>query len=59
VIDNGSGLSRDGRISAALLARLLQSAWGSPVMPELVSSLPVIGVDGTMQRTKTSLGART
>jgi D-alanyl-D-alanine carboxypeptidase/D-alanyl-D-alanine-endopeptidase (penicillin-binding protein 4) len=56
VIDNGSGLSRDGRTSAALLARLLQSAWASPVMPELVSSLPVIGVDGTMQRTKTSLG---
>jgi D-alanyl-D-alanine carboxypeptidase/D-alanyl-D-alanine-endopeptidase (penicillin-binding protein 4) len=56
VIDNGSGLSRDGRISAALLARLLQSAWGSAVMPELVSSLPVIGVDGTMQHTKTSLG---
>jgi D-alanyl-D-alanine carboxypeptidase/D-alanyl-D-alanine-endopeptidase (penicillin-binding protein 4) len=25
-------------------------------MPELVSSLPVIGVDGTMQRTKTLLG---
>jgi len=56
VIDNGSGLSRDGRTSAALLARLLQSAWTSPVMPELVSSLPVIGVDGTMQRTKTILG---
>ncbi|HEV7914042.1 MAG TPA: D-alanyl-D-alanine carboxypeptidase/D-alanyl-D-alanine-endopeptidase, partial [Albitalea sp.] len=56
VIDNGSGLSRDSRISALLLARLLQSAWASPVMPELVSSLPVIGVDGTMQRTKTLPG---
>ncbi len=56
VIDNGSGLSRDARTSALLLARLLQSAWASPVMPELVSSLPVIGVDGTMERTKTILG---
>jgi D-alanyl-D-alanine carboxypeptidase/D-alanyl-D-alanine-endopeptidase (penicillin-binding protein 4) len=56
VVDNGSGLSRDGRTNAALLARLLQSAWASPVMPELMSSLPVIGVDGTMQNTKTSLG---
>jgi D-alanyl-D-alanine carboxypeptidase/D-alanyl-D-alanine-endopeptidase (penicillin-binding protein 4) len=56
VIDNGSGLSRDGRTSAGLLARLLQSAWVSPVMPELASSLPVVGVDGTMQRTKTQLG---
>jgi D-alanyl-D-alanine carboxypeptidase/D-alanyl-D-alanine-endopeptidase (penicillin-binding protein 4) len=25
-------------------------------MPELMSSLPVIGVDGTMQRTRTVLG---
>jgi serine-type D-Ala-D-Ala carboxypeptidase/endopeptidase (penicillin-binding protein 4) len=56
VIDNGSGLSREGRSSALLLARLLQSAWSTPVMPELMSSLPVIGVDGTMRRTKTVLG---
>jgi D-alanyl-D-alanine carboxypeptidase/D-alanyl-D-alanine-endopeptidase (penicillin-binding protein 4) len=56
VLDNGSGLSRDNRISAQLLARLLQAAWASPVMPEVVSSLPVIGVDGTMRRTKTLLG---
>ena len=56
VIDNGSGLSRDGRVSAGLLAQLLQAAWASSVMPELVSSLPVIGVDGTMQRTRTMLG---
>jgi D-alanyl-D-alanine carboxypeptidase/D-alanyl-D-alanine-endopeptidase (penicillin-binding protein 4) len=55
-IDNGSGLSREGRVSALLLARVLQAAWASPVMPELVSSLPVIGVDGTMRRTKTVLG---
>ena len=55
-IDNGSGLSRDARVSAQLLARVLQAAWASPVMPEMVSSLPVIGVDGTMRRTKTLLG---
>jgi len=56
VIDNGSGLSRDSRASAALFARLLQNAWASPVMPELMSSLPVSGVDGTMQRAKGSPG---
>jgi D-alanyl-D-alanine carboxypeptidase/D-alanyl-D-alanine-endopeptidase (penicillin-binding protein 4) len=56
VIANGSGLSREGRTSAGLLARLLQSAWASPVMPELVSSLPVLGIDGTMQRARSSLG---
>ncbi|MES2991992.1 MAG: D-alanyl-D-alanine carboxypeptidase/D-alanyl-D-alanine-endopeptidase [Pseudomonadota bacterium] len=48
VVDNGSGLSRDGRVSAALIARLLLAAWASPVMPELMSSLPVAGVDGTL-----------
>ncbi|HJV61768.1 MAG TPA: D-alanyl-D-alanine carboxypeptidase/D-alanyl-D-alanine-endopeptidase, partial [Albitalea sp.] len=56
VIDNGSGLSREGRVSALLLARLLQSAWRSPVMPELMSSLPVSGVDGTMRRATGAVG---
>ncbi len=50
VVDNGSGLSREVRISPLLLARLLQAAWASPVMPELMSSLPVSGTDGTLRR---------
>jgi D-alanyl-D-alanine carboxypeptidase/D-alanyl-D-alanine-endopeptidase (penicillin-binding protein 4) len=50
VIDNGSGLSRESRVSAQLLTRLLLAAWASPVMPELMSSLPVSGVDGTLKR---------
>ena len=56
VIDNGSGLSRDSRASAQLLARLLQAAWASPVMPELMSSLPVSGIDGTLRRSRATLG---
>jgi D-alanyl-D-alanine carboxypeptidase/D-alanyl-D-alanine-endopeptidase (penicillin-binding protein 4) len=56
VIDNGSGLSRDARISAQLLARLLQHAWASGVMPELASSLPVTGTDGTMRRSTAPMG---
>jgi D-alanyl-D-alanine carboxypeptidase/D-alanyl-D-alanine-endopeptidase (penicillin-binding protein 4) len=48
VIDNGSGLSRETRVSAHTLARVLQSAWASPVMPELMASLPVLGIDGTL-----------
>jgi serine-type D-Ala-D-Ala carboxypeptidase/endopeptidase (penicillin-binding protein 4) len=52
VFDNGSGLSRDERISADQLARLLQAAWASPLMPELMSSLPVSGIDGTMRRAR-------
>ncbi|MEO6897634.1 MAG: D-alanyl-D-alanine carboxypeptidase/D-alanyl-D-alanine-endopeptidase, partial [Caldimonas sp.] len=52
VIVNGSGLSRESRLNAALLGRLLQSAWSSPVMPELMSSLPVSGIDGTLRKSK-------
>ncbi len=49
VIANGSGLSRDTRISARTLAALLQWVWRSPAMPELMSSLPVNGIDGTLR----------
>ena len=49
-LDNGSGLSRSERISARALSKLLQYAWGSPLMPELASSLPITGVDGTLRR---------
>jgi D-alanyl-D-alanine carboxypeptidase/D-alanyl-D-alanine-endopeptidase (penicillin-binding protein 4) len=56
VIDNGSGLSRDTRMSARLLAHLLQRAWSSPVMPELMASLPVTGLDGTLRRSRAMAG---
>ena len=50
VLENGSGLSRNERISAQALGRLLQTAYASPMMPELMSSLPISGVDGTLRR---------
>jgi len=52
VFDNGSGLSREERISALGLARLLQFAWASPTMSELMGSLPFSGLDGTLKRSK-------
>ncbi|MBK1688280.1 D-alanyl-D-alanine carboxypeptidase/D-alanyl-D-alanine endopeptidase [Rubrivivax gelatinosus] len=52
VIDNGSGLSRTTRLSAGLLARLLERGFASPAMPEFVASLPVAGIDGTMRRAR-------
>ncbi len=51
-LDNGTGLSRHERISAQALARLLQAAWRSPLMPELSASLPMAGVDGTLRRAR-------
>jgi serine-type D-Ala-D-Ala carboxypeptidase/endopeptidase (penicillin-binding protein 4) len=50
VIDNGSGLSRQERISAQHLAKLLQSAAGSPYSDLIRESLPLVGNDGTMAR---------
>jgi D-alanyl-D-alanine carboxypeptidase/D-alanyl-D-alanine-endopeptidase (penicillin-binding protein 4) len=47
VLDNGSGLSRNGVVSADSLTQMLNRAWISPVMPEFVSSLAILGVDGT------------
>lgn len=56
VIDNGSGLSRDTRISALRLARLLLQTYDSPVMSELMASLPISGLDGTMRRSRATTG---
>lgn len=50
VLDNGSGLSRRERLAARSLARLLATLWQSPIMPELVASLPIVAVDGTAKQ---------
>ena len=55
--DNGAGLSRDARLTAQALARMLQVAWQSPVMPDLVASLPIAGVDGTLRRSQSRASA--
>lgn len=53
VIDNGSGLSREARVSARTLGRMLVAAFQAPFMPEFMASLPLVGLDGTMQRRMT------
>jgi serine-type D-Ala-D-Ala carboxypeptidase/endopeptidase (penicillin-binding protein 4) len=50
VIENGSGLSRIEHISAEHLGQMLVSAYNSPVMPELMASLPILSLDGTMKK---------
>jgi D-alanyl-D-alanine carboxypeptidase/D-alanyl-D-alanine-endopeptidase (penicillin-binding protein 4) len=50
VIENGSGLSRVERISANTMGRMLTAAFQSPTMPEFISSMPLVGYDGTMRR---------
>ncbi len=51
-LDNGSGLSRQERITPQGLARMLQTAYASGAMPELMASLPITGIDGTLRRSK-------
>ncbi len=50
VLENGSGLSRHERISAEHLAQLLVTAYQRPVMPVLMASLPILGLDGTLKK---------
>lgn len=50
LLENGSGLSRRERISAASLADLLDLAQASPLAPEFESSLPIVALDGTMKK---------
>lgn len=50
VLDNGSGLSRNARISAYGMANLLHHVALSPTYPELASSLPIWGEDGTLKK---------
>ena len=49
-------VARHAPAARALLGQLLQAAWASPVMPELMSSLPVAGIDGTLRRSRAAPG---
>jgi D-alanyl-D-alanine carboxypeptidase/D-alanyl-D-alanine-endopeptidase (penicillin-binding protein 4) len=49
-IDNGAGLSRDTRITARNLGRVLLAAQDSLYAAEYVSSMPLSGLDGTMRK---------
>src|SRR5690554_4423550 len=50
VIDNGAGLTRHGRITARQGTKILQHAWNSPYSSDLMASMPIIAMDGTMAR---------
>lgn len=48
--ENGSGLSRDGILSAGQTAFLLRKIAAHPLRAEIISSLPVLGIDGTLRK---------
>ncbi len=49
-LENGAGLSRNARITAAGLGALLRFAWRQPYMPEYLASMSLSGLDGTLSR---------
>ena len=49
-IENGAGLSRNSRITAADMGSLLRFAWRQPYMPEYLASMSISGLDGTLSR---------
>jgi serine-type D-Ala-D-Ala carboxypeptidase/endopeptidase (penicillin-binding protein 4) len=55
--ENGAGLSRNESFTTRQLGQLLQVAWRSPLMPDLMASLPELGVDGTLQREHAKVGS--
>ncbi len=54
VVDNGSGLSRAERISPRALAQVLLAAHQGRWAPDLLMSLPLAGVDGTLRNRLTA-----
>jgi D-alanyl-D-alanine carboxypeptidase/D-alanyl-D-alanine-endopeptidase (penicillin-binding protein 4) len=50
VIGNGSGLSREARISADSMAKVLVGAHESRYAPEFLTSLSLGGLDGTLEK---------
>ena len=56
VVENGSGLSRENRVSAQALARLLGTQWRSAMLPSLFASLPASGGEGSLRRSRLPTG---
>jgi D-alanyl-D-alanine carboxypeptidase/D-alanyl-D-alanine-endopeptidase (penicillin-binding protein 4) len=49
-LENGSGLSRDERISAHNMGQLLLAAYKSPHFSEFESAMPIVATDGTLKK---------
>ncbi len=58
VLENGSGLSRDERMTAQFMARLLRWASRQPAWFEFAASLPAVGLEGTQRNRLTQSATR-
>ena len=57
-IENGSGLSRVERISAREMGEMLVDVYNSPYRDDLMRSMAVLGVDGTVKNRLKNLAGR-
>lgn len=48
-VDNGAGLSRRTRVTAGGFGQMLLDAWQHPQMAELMSSMAIAAMDGTLR----------
>lgn len=56
LLDNGSGLSRQSRVTARAMTQLISYGWKSPRMPEWIASFPISATDGTMSKRRVAPG---
>ena len=49
-LQNGAGLSRNSILTSEQLLLLMEKIYHNPLMPEMLSSFPISGVDGTLKR---------
>jgi D-alanyl-D-alanine carboxypeptidase/D-alanyl-D-alanine-endopeptidase (penicillin-binding protein 4) len=49
-VQNGAGLSRNSILTSEQLLLLMEKIYHNPLMPEMLSSFPISGVDGTLKR---------
>lgn len=49
VLENGSGLSRKERVTARMMAQMLETAYFSPFAQDFIDTLPIAGTDGTLR----------
>lgn len=57
-IENGCGLSRVERISAREMGEMLVDIYNSPYRDEMLSSMAILGVDGTVKNRMRNLAGR-
>ena len=50
ILQNGAGLSRKSILTSEQLLLLMEKIYHNPLMPEMLASFPISGVDGTLKR---------